>query len=401
MSEGIFAGLKVIDCASFVAAPAAATILADFGADVIKIEPPGSGDPYRALGSFPGLAASSSNYFWMLDARSKRSLALDLKAADGRGVLCRLAAQADVFITNYPPSVRRRLGITYDTLSALNPRLIYASFSAYGEFGAEADKTGFDSTAYWARSGLMDLVRADAAAAPARSVPGMGDHPSAMALYAAITTALYRRERTGLGGHVSSSLLANGLWANACFVQAKLCGATFFERKPREQSLNALANLYRCREGRWFMLALVSEERQWPELAAAVGRPDLVDDPRFAITAERRQNAQALTAILDQEFAKRDREAWRAVLDAHGVTFGIISVLDDVVADEQIRAIEALVAIEGDGPLTVDSPFQLGGERKEPPRRAPALGEHSAEVLCEAGYTAADVAGLKARGVVG
>lgn len=400
MAEGIFAGLKVIDCASFVAAPAAATILADFGADVVKIEPPGSGDPYRSLGSFPGLPASALNYFWMLDARSKRSLVLDLKSAEGRAVLCRLATNADVFITNFPRSVRQRLGITYDTLSALNPRLIYASFTAYGEVGPEAEKSGFDSTAWWARSGLMDLVRTDSTTAPARSVPGMGDHPSAMTLYAAIATALFRRERTGRGGHVSSSLLANGLWANGCFVQAKLCDATFSERPPRERSLNALANLYRCHEGRWFMLALVNEERQWPELIAAIGRPDLIDDPRFATLVERRRNAEALIATLDQVFAQRDREAWRAILDAHGITFGIVSVLDDVVADEQIRAIDALVPIHENGILTVDSPFIVEGEQKVAPRRAPTLGEHSESVLSEAGYTAAEVDALKRDGII-
>ena len=199
MDKGIFEGLKVLDCASFIAAPAAATVLSDFGAEVIKIEPPGTGDPYRLLPKLPGYPVSQHNFAWLLEGRNKRSLALDLAKPEGREVLYRLAAEADVFITNFPPGVRKRLGITYEDIKPLNARLIYASFTGYGETGAEADKPGFDSNAYWARSGLMDLVRADENTTPARSIPGMGDHPCAMALYGAIVTALYKRERSGEG----------------------------------------------------------------------------------------------------------------------------------------------------------------------------------------------------------
>ncbi len=281
MSDAIFSDLRVIDCASFIAAPAAATVLSDFGADVVKIESP-AGDAYRNLGALPGLPTSEHDYAWMLTARNKRSLALDLRSAEGRGVLGDLVRAADVFITNYPQPVRRRLAITPDDLMPLNQRLIYAAFSAYGETGEEAEKSGFDSTAWWARSGLMDLVRADHTAAPARSAPGMGDHPSAMGLYGAIVTALYRRERTGLGAVVHSSLLANGLWANGFLVQAKLCGAEFHPRPPRTEAPNAVTNHYRTRDGRWFMLSMLNEERQFRPFAAALGHPELADDPRFA-----------------------------------------------------------------------------------------------------------------------
>jgi crotonobetainyl-CoA:carnitine CoA-transferase CaiB-like acyl-CoA transferase len=157
-----FSGLKVIDCASFIAGPAAATVLADFGADVIKIEPPGAGDPYRAFSAMPGQPLSGHNHGWLMDGRSRRSLAVDLKDPAGKQLLHTLVAGADVFITNYPQPVRRRLGLAFEDLAPRNPRLIYAALSAYGETGPEAEKTGFDATAYWARSGLMDVVRADA-----------------------------------------------------------------------------------------------------------------------------------------------------------------------------------------------------------------------------------------------
>src|SRR5262245_25037923 len=196
MSEYLFAGLKVIDCASWIAGPAAATILSDFGADIIKIEPPGAGDPWRASTPVPGKA---TDYYWQLTSRNKRSLAIDLKHAEGIAVLYRLVASADVFITNFPLPVRERLKIAASDLLARNPRLIYASLTAYGERGDEAARTGFDSTVYWARTGLMDMMRATTETEPARSVPGMGDHPSATALYAAIVTALYRRHTTSTG----------------------------------------------------------------------------------------------------------------------------------------------------------------------------------------------------------
>jgi crotonobetainyl-CoA:carnitine CoA-transferase CaiB-like acyl-CoA transferase len=196
-------------------------VLSDFGADVIKIEPPQHGDPYRQLPQLPGNPKCSQNYAWMLDSRNKRSLALDLAKSAGQAVLHRLVGQADVFITNYPREVRRRLKLDHETLAPLNPQLIYASFTGYGEAGKEADKPAFDVTAWWARSGLMDLVRTETAAAPSRSVSGMGDHPSAMSLLAAILIGLYQRERTGEGTLVGSSLLANGIWANGYFAQAR------------------------------------------------------------------------------------------------------------------------------------------------------------------------------------
>ena len=395
-----FAGLKVIDCASFIAGPAAATVLADLGADVIKIEPPGAGDPYRAFSSMPGQPLSGQNHGWLMDGRSRRSLAIDLKDDAGRDILRRLVATADVFITNYPIPVRRRLGLAFDDLAPLNPRLVYAALSAYGETGPEAEKTGFDATAYWARSGLMDVVRADATTAPARSTPGMGDHPTAMALFGAITTALYRRERTGKGGFVASNLLANGLWANAYMMQARLCGATLPPRPQRENSPNALANLYCCADGRWFLLVMLSEDRQWPALARAIGRPDLTDDPRFLTSATRRANAGALMAILDTIFAAHPLPHWRPILDAAGLTFGLVGTTDEAAIDTQAIAAGMLPRIEGADVSTIDSPLHIDGPAKAPPRRAPDIGQHSREILAEAGYPAETIDALLAAGVI-
>jgi crotonobetainyl-CoA:carnitine CoA-transferase CaiB-like acyl-CoA transferase len=397
MGDQLFAGLKVIDCASWIAAPVAATILSDFGAEVIKIEPPGVGDPWRARSANAG---SKSDAYWQHTARNKRGLALDLKHAAGLDVLYRLVASTDVFITNFPLPVRGRLKLAADDLLPRNPRLIYASFTAYGEAGPEAAKTGYDSTAYWARTGLMDAVRADPETVPARSAPGMGDHPSGTALYAAIVTALYRREKTGRGGLVTSSLLANGLWANASFIQTRLSGEHVPHRPPREHAPIPLANHYRTRDGRWFIMALFNEQRQLRPLLTAIGREGLASDPRFATSEARKLNAHALVVELDAVFATRDMAEWRKILDSVGVTFGVVGRTDDTADDAQMRAIGALVPFADGKTLTVSSPFNLDGEAKVAPRRAPAVGQHSEDVLREAGYGADEIGQLRKLGVL-
>lgn len=396
----LFAGLKVIDCATYIAAPTAATVLADFGAEVIKLEPPGEGDPWRHVSQRPGMPVSPHNYGWLVDNRNKRGLALDLKAEAGREVLERLVASADIFITNLPLPARARLRVRYEDFAPAHPRLIYGSFTAYGEHGEEAGKTGFDLTAYWARSGLMDQVRADQSALPARSVAGMGDHPTAMALYGGLVTALYRREKTGIGGEVCASLLGSGMWANAFLIQAALCGAATPVRPPREETSHALGAMYRSGDGRWFLLALTSELRQWPALAQAVGLPELATDTRFATIADRRANARVLMTILDAAFAQKPLADWRRILDAAGLTFGIVGTVEEIAADPQPRAAGILRPLADTGMLTVDSPFTLRDSAKVPTTLAPGHGEHSAAVLGDLGYSEAEIARLRQAGVI-
>lgn len=400
MSERIFDGLKVIDCASFIAGPAAATVMSDFGAEVVKIEPPGMGDPYRRRGN-PAPGRPPLNPGFLFDARNKRSLALDLRQEAGRAILYRLVESADVFITNYPPPVRERLKITYADLKHLNERLIYASFTGYGETGPEASKPGFDATAWWARTGLMDLVRAGEQVTPARSLPGMGDHPSAMGTYGAIVTALYQREKTGKGNYVGSSLLANGLWANACSVQAALCGDEVRPQPPREEALSALRVHYQCKDGRWLLLSVAADEWRWDKFKTCFDTT-MLDDPRFATDASRNHNARELVAILDQLFGEHDLAHWRKVLDDAGIIFGMVGRVDDIRHDEQALAAGFVKPYADDPDLwTLDSPFFLAGQEKVPPRTAPRTpGQHSDEVLRQYGYGDAEIAELRKAGVV-
>lgn len=403
MSEQLFDDLFVIDCASFIAGPAAGTILADFGARVIKIEPPGSGDGYRQLKYVPGLPKGDSNYPWSLTNRSKESLALDLKQGEGRAILDSLIARADVFITNYPLPVRGRLRLRYEDISALNPRVVYASLTPYGEDGPEAGNTGYDATAWWARSGLMDSVRASSDTPPAISMPGMGDHMAANTLYGAIVTALYRRERTGKGGMVGTSLLANGLWSNGVMLQAALDGANMDVRLDSDQ-LSAFTRIYRCRDDRWFMLTILpqAQDRAWPNLARCVGHEEWVDDARFIGADEREQNKTELAALLNAAFLERDWDDWKKSLADFSITCGGIALAKDSCDDEQIRAAGMLAEFEdGGGCRTIDSPLYLQGEVKRPPQAAPAVGEHSLAILAELGIDDGRARKLQKAGVIG
>jgi formyl-CoA transferase len=393
-------GIRVIDAASFIAGPVATTAMADFGADVVKIEPPG-GDTYRVRNA--GYPPSPYNFPWIVDNRNKRGVAVDLRTEAGRRVLHRLVARADVFVTNMPLDGRARLGVRWEDLAPLNPRLVYGSITAYGETGEEASRPGFDSTALWARTGLMDLVRPSPEAPPARSLPGMGDHPTGMSLFGAIMAALYQRERTGRGAMVSTSLLANGLWLNAIAAQGILCGARTVVRPPREQAVDALGNLYRTRDDRWFLIALTPDGRRWQDFTTVIGRPELHADPRFATPPARRANVRELIAILDAVFAARDWAEWRRALEAAGIAFGVVGTVEEIPHDPQMRASGALVPIDdprAGASLTVSSPLQIGGQEKVPATMAPEIGEHTVEVLREAGLDQAEIDRLLRDGVV-
>ena len=388
-NENIFSGLKVLDFASFIAGPGATTVLSDFGAEVIKVEPPGIGDPYRYLYLTPPNPPLKENYAWQLTNRNKRSLVVDLKNQKAGEILSRLVAWADVLVTNFPPRVKKSLKLTYEHVSPLNPRLIYADITGYGELGPEADKPGFDITAYWARSGLMQFTR-DASSPPAIPVPGIGDHATAISLYAAIVTGLYRRERTGAGCNVSTSLIANGAWATAMWLQAGLFGAKFTGEIDRKNPPNALGGgSYRTSDNRWVLLVFAEEDKNWPVFVKAIERSDLFTDARFVDSKSRHANSAALVAELDLVFGAQPLAHWKAVLDAARLPYGAVQVPEEIIKDPQLTANRIIVPIE-DGSAnpkyTVDSPLTIKGSPKVAPRVAPRHGQHTEEVLFEVGF---------------
>lgn len=396
-----FSDLLVLDVGSYIAAPVATTILGDYGANVIKVEPPGTGDPNRALGKLPNLPQHDVNYLWHLDSRNKRSIALDLKSDDGHKVLEKLIERADVLVTNYPLKVRERLRLGYDDVAALNPKLIYASLTGYGERGPDADQAGFDSTAYFARSGLMHAARYQNQP-PAVVMPAQGDRATGITLFAAITMALLERQRTGKGTCVATSLMANGLWANGVFAQAGLLGASLPPRPPRTQPRSALSNPYRSRDDRWFMLTVTEEDRGWPRLCRAIEQPELEHDARFAAIPERRANAAVLTEILDVTFASRDFSDWSRALKENNVAFGVIALPEELPDD--VQAVSAGIVVDTDiaeMPQTIAAPFSIGSAEPRRAQPAPALGADTDEILHELGYQDIDIAALRDAGTVG
>jgi crotonobetainyl-CoA:carnitine CoA-transferase CaiB-like acyl-CoA transferase len=398
-SDNIFSGLKVVDLSSFIAGPSAAVILSDFGADVIKVEPP-SGDLWRHGHQIPPQPLAKDAYAWHLANRNKRGITLDLKSPGARPVLEKLVKWADVFIVNTPHPARKKLKLEYDDVVQWNPRLIYADITGFGEKGPDADLPGFDITSYWARSGLLSMTR-DAGAPPTWPVGGSGDNATAVGLYSAIVTALYRRERTGKGAFVTTSLLAEGVWSASVSIQAALVGAKFSAPHDRTHPANAALNVYRAADGTWFVL-IVSPDKL-TGVAKAIGRPDILTDPRFSDPAKLTANMPQLAAILDEAFGAQPMAHWYEVFSGLHVTFGAVRGPQEVINDPQLSANDMVVPLEGVGgklTSTISSPIQVHGVAKEPARRAPDLGEHNDVVLRELGFDADDIDGLRASGAV-
>ncbi|MEO8539754.1 MAG: CoA transferase [bacterium] len=400
----LFEGLKVVDCGTWIAGPVAGTILADFGASVIKVEIPGAGDPYRALANGPLSPSAPMNYMWECDGRNKRSIALNLASDEGREILLRLVRDCDVFITNQPFPTRRKLRLNYEDLAEENERMIYASLTAYGETGPDAENEGFDHTAWWARSGLMDRVRPPGGL-PGNSVPGMGDHPTAVTLYAAIVTALLRRERTGRGGKVHTSLLANGVWANGCLAQAAAVGAEFPIREvPAPPARFPNRVLFETSDHRYFSFYMVRTHEDFDAVLVAIGREDVLADPRFSDPEARMENGAELVASLRATFGAKPMAHWREVFGEYGIIATVVAEMEDLPYDPQVIANNILVEPTGDGvasPFVVNHPLNVDGLPRRGPWHAPEVGEHTADVLRELGFGDDAIADFRTRGVTG
>ncbi len=395
-------GIRVIEVASMLMAPSAAAVLSDFGAEIIKVEPPKEGDPNRHLHQMPGMPESEIPFCFVQDNRNKRSIALDLKTEAGQEILQKLVKTADVFVTNYRPSALKKLNLTYEASQALNPRLIYAYGSAFGDKGPEADKGGYDMIGYWARSGIESAMLPPHGEM-SRFPTGTGDHPSGMSLFGSIMLALFARERTGQGYKVSTSLLANGAWTNSSFIQAKLCGAQFRESRPRENAYNFSTLSYQSKDDKLIKLTIVNTERDWPRLCQALKRPDLAKETKFKTDEARRENMKELIMILDHIFAEQDLEKWIQLLLQYDIPHSRVADYDDVIRDEQMIANDFFAEMEHPrfGHLqTVSSPIAIEDVEKSQPQPPPELGQHSQQILEELGYNPAQIELFLKQGVI-
>jgi len=406
MSEKLLLeGLKVIDAGSFIAGPVSTTILSDFGAEVIKIEPPKVGDSLRHLIARTKRVnpVSDKDYCWHLTSRNKKSLALNLGDPKGQKILQELVKVSDVFVTNMPQRIRDKLKINASDLLPLNERLIYGSLTGYGEDGPDSHRTAFDTMAWWARSGLMDIVRPSDNSTPGMPPIGMGDQPTGVSLFASIMTALYRREKTGKGGEVNTSLMANGAWSNGSFIQAALFDADF-PKKKTEVTPHPFGGRYETKDGRYLLLAIIDAAKEWPKLLKALDIEYLNGDERFSTFQKMNENHQELYEELEKIFKQYDLNGIVDKLRSSEVTFGILSKSTDHKKDEQFLKSEVLVNFSKDSfkteNLTVNSPVFLKDEPKKIPSRGPDLGEHSKEILSSIGINSNELDKLKEDGII-
>ncbi len=375
-------GIRVIELGVWVAGPSAGGLLAEWGADVIKVESP-EGDPMRRmLQVIIGHGEAQSPPF-DLDNRGKRSVVLDLTDPQARDQLDALVATADVFLTNLRPAAVERLGLSPDALLARQPDLVYATVTGWGRVGPDAGRPGYDVGAFWARSGI-----ASATVPPGESPPalrgGLGDHVTGITTVAGILAALWHRERTGEGQVVDVSLLRTGMYCLGWDLGLALRFGKVAPTLARTETVNPMVNPYQAGDGRWFWLLGVESQRHFPTLCTALGRPQLATDERFSTARNRRHNATALIAELDAVFATRPRSEWEACFDEHGVWWAPVNTMVDAVADPQALAAGAVVEVPG-GPgapahRAVASPVRFSAH--EPALGpVPALGEHTAEVI--------------------
>ncbi len=406
MSENLLLkGIKVIDAASFIAGPASTTILSDFGAEVIKIEPPKIGDSLRHLIMRTRRVnpQSERDYCWHLTSRNKKSLALDLNSEKGQEILRELVKDSDVFVTNMPEKTRQKLKIRAEDLLPMNDRLVYGSLTGYGENGEDSHRTAFDVLAWWARSGLMDVVRPSDNSSPGSIPIGMGDQPSGVALFASIMTALYRREKTGKGGEVYTSLMANGAWSNGSYIQAGLFNADFPDRQI-EAPLHPFGGRYKTKDGRFLLLAIIDAAKEWPKFLKAMNLEYLNEDEKFSSFKNLNSNFRDLYKILEEQFAQYNLSEVIDKLKNSGVTFGFMNKSNDLSEDQQFLDSEVLIKYDnkafGDNSLTVNSPVFLKNEPKKIPEKGPELGEHTKQILLSLGKSEQDIKQLKKEGII-
>ena len=397
---GILQGVRVVELGAWVAGPSAAGVLADWGADVVKIEPP-TGDPFRQIFATLGFPGDAPNPPFAMDNRGKRSLVLDLRQPEARAAAERVVALADVFVTNFRPDALERLGLDHDTLCARHPRLVYASVSGYGLEGPDRDRPAYDVGAFFARTGIASLLL-PGGEPPAGFRGGLGDHVTGLAAVAGILGALFDRERTGRGQVVETSLLRSGMYALSWDLGMQLTFGSVSAPSSRQESVTPLMNSYRAADGRWFFLIGLEGDRHFPSIAEAIGRNDLVTDERFAGQVDRVANRVALIKELDTTFATAGLAAWAERFDRHGVWWSPVNTLEEVVGDPQAEAAGAFVDVGGrDRVRAVAPPTAYSRHPLHTTGPVPGLGEHTDQVLAEAGLTAKDIEQLRDVGALG
>ena len=392
--------VRVIEIDSWMAAPSAGAILADLGADVIKIEPL-RGDPMRGMGRPPKLPddqalAKDYDFQFDVDNRGKRSIAVDLDTEAGIGVVQRLVADADVFLCNLLVHRQERFGLDPASITAINPRIVHATLTGYGTSGPEAWRPGYDVTAFFGRSGLYDAMREGEDGAVPMARPAQGDHTTGLALVGAILAGLRLAERSGEAQVVETSLYETAVWTQASDYAVTAMDRAPVRRRAREQMILPTANRYPCGDGKWIVMNM-PDEAAWPKLCRIIGRDDWIDDERLQDVRGRYHNMAEIVAGIDEALGHRSRDEWGEIFDAEGMIWGPVLGLDEVASDEQAHAIGMFPEIDSDDIGTYRSvgvPMRFTTAAVGPQGPSPRLGEHSRQVLADAGFDEGEIAAL-------
>jgi crotonobetainyl-CoA:carnitine CoA-transferase CaiB-like acyl-CoA transferase len=397
---GPLEGIRVVEIGFWVAGPSAAAILCDWGADVIKIEPP-NGDPLRGwVASMTGWAIPSNSPF-ELDNRGKRSIALNLESEEGRTIARSLIDKADVFVTNVRPKVLETSGLTYERLRETNRGLVYCQITGYGPDGPNRDRAAYDIGAFWARGGVAAGLTPKGAELPHQR-GGMGDHVAGSNAAGAVCAALLARSRTGEGQRVSVSLIRAGIYMMGWDISIALRVKLPIEAYDRYHAINPIINCYQAGDGRWFWLLLLQGDRHWPDLCRAIEREDLLRDPCFADLSLRLQNAPALVEKLDRVFATKSLDEWGQTFDRENVWWAPVNSINEVVNDPVAQEAGAFVDVPGpEGPIQgVATPADFYGTPWQPRGYVPELGQHTEEILLELDYDWDKIVALKESGAI-
>lgn len=401
-SNAMFNGVRVVELAQYVFVPAASAVLADLGAEVIKVEAV-NGDPYRTLRIADGRQTKSANLSMEQNNRGKKSLALDLKKAEGRELLLKLIETADIFLTSLRPAALERLALGVEELRARNPRLIYVRGNGFGFRGADANRPGYDASAFWARGGFAHVLTPPGQS-PIRPRPALGDHAGAMNIAFGMAAALFNRERTGQCPVVEISLLSSAMWIlSADLALSQAVGENEAARFAREGRY-PLTRAYQTSDGRWIQLMFLDPDRYWPGLCHRIGRSELLSDPRFVDSEHRTENGDVLSAELASAFRRKSLAEWRAAFDGWDAPWEVIQTIEEVADDPQAAANNYLFKVQvadGTDVTVVAGPVAFNGSAvPEQPHSSPNLGEHSDELLRSIGVSAEYLQACKEKKIV-
>jgi len=400
---GPLEGVKVIELSTWAVVPCVGQIMGDWGADVIKIEHPEGGDPTRGWAG-PGWLPPSAplGVGWLADNRSKRSVAVDLSKEGGREIVYRLVKSADVFATNLQEPSLDRIQMDYETINQVNPKIIYAHLSGYGNSGPKRDKPGFDYSAFWASSGIMSLV-GEKGGPPAFQRPAMGDHMTTGYLTAGILAALRARDRLGIGQRVDISLMGTGLWIDSWQTQSTLLTGEDAHQVSQKEMPNPLFNIYQAKDGHWFIFVMLFPDRFWPPFCRALDLLDLEHDPRFATGGSRAENRRELIAIIEERIATKTSKEWVPIFDEHELFWAHVHTISSALEDPQTEANQFILEMEHPvlGTIrVVNSPVVFSETPSSPAMPQPLLGQHTEEVLSDIGYDWDDIITFKDDGVI-